>query len=245
MKIIPVLDLKDRQIVHARAGNRDQYLPLRSSLCKSARPLEVAHALANQFGFEEFYLADLDAIVHQRRQYEVYTALASVGYRLWLDAGFRDLKDIRPLLDVPFLSSLIVGSETLASVRALEEIYQAFGRERCVLSVDLFQGRLRTNCAEWNSVNPMEVVRQTIDLGIGRFILLDLARVGTGNGLGTEALAEVLKRDFPELEIFLGGGIRSPAQLESCERLGCDGVLVATALHNGQLQPADLKRWLN
>jgi len=69
--------------------------------------------------------------------------------------------------------------------------------------------------------------------------VIDLARVGTGAGLDFGLIARV--RDaVPGLTLLAGGGVRG---LEDCARLadtGCDGALVATALHDGRLGAADV-----
>ena len=62
MGILPVLDLKQGLVVHGVAGRRDEYQPIVSRLTNSARPLDVAKALREHFGFDQLYLADLDAI---------------------------------------------------------------------------------------------------------------------------------------------------------------------------------------
>src|SRR5947207_216178 len=91
--ILPVLDLMHGQIVRGVAGNRAAYRPVESRLVRSADPLTVARAFRTQFGFTEFYLADLDAIQGGRPALDVYHALRADGYRLWIDAGIRTARD--------------------------------------------------------------------------------------------------------------------------------------------------------
>jgi phosphoribosylformimino-5-aminoimidazole carboxamide ribotide isomerase len=44
-----------------------------------------------------------------------------------------------------------------------------------------------------------------------------------------------VRRAVPDLRLVVGGGIRGVEDLASARQLGCDGVLVATALHDGQI----------
>ena len=42
MKLIPVIDLKAGEVVHARRGDRDNYRPIVSPLCRGSRPEDGA-----------------------------------------------------------------------------------------------------------------------------------------------------------------------------------------------------------
>jgi phosphoribosylformimino-5-aminoimidazole carboxamide ribotide isomerase len=61
VKIIPVIDVLGGRVVHAVRGRRKEYQPLKSTLCASTDPVDVAAAL-KALGFGELYVADLDAI---------------------------------------------------------------------------------------------------------------------------------------------------------------------------------------
>ncbi len=40
--------------------------------------------------------------------------------------------------------------------------------------------------------------------------------------------------------MFTGGGVRGIDDLQQLARIGCAGALVATAIHEGRLTPADI-----
>jgi phosphoribosylformimino-5-aminoimidazole carboxamide ribotide isomerase len=44
MRIVPVIDLKDGAVVHARQGRRDTYQPIASPLCASSDVYRVLDA---------------------------------------------------------------------------------------------------------------------------------------------------------------------------------------------------------
>ncbi len=62
MQIIPVIDIKNGVVVHARAGDRASYRPIETPLASSAEPLAVIEGLLSLFPFDTLYLADLDGI---------------------------------------------------------------------------------------------------------------------------------------------------------------------------------------
>src|SRR5262249_24474258 len=113
MQIIPVLDLKAGHVVRARAGRREEYQPIRSRITASSRPLEVAQAIRERLGREEFYVADLDAIAGAPPALTAYAALRALGFRLWVDAGLREVSEVEPLLQA-HIDQIVVGLETVA-----------------------------------------------------------------------------------------------------------------------------------
>jgi len=62
MIIIPVLDLMNGEVVHAKHGNRHEYLPIKSVLTYSSEPLAVVQALLALYPFKQLYIADINAI---------------------------------------------------------------------------------------------------------------------------------------------------------------------------------------
>ena len=65
------------------------------------------------------------------------------------------------------------------------------------------------------------------------------ARVGTGCGVDL-GLLEALRQRFPELRLLAGGGVLARRDLERMRDAGCDGALVASAIHAGTITAADL-----
>ena len=65
-------------------------------------------------------------------------------------------------------------------------------------------------------------------------IVIDLARVGTGNGLDIELLTRI-RAAAPSVHLVAGGGVRDWDDLVNVANAGCNGALLATALHNGRI----------
>ena len=73
-------------------------------------------------------------------------------------------------------------------------------------------------------------------------IVLDLAGVGVDAGVSTVPLCRRLHRSFPQLRLITGGGVRSVDDLRELQGLGIEGVLAASALHNGTIGRRELEQ---
>ena len=70
-------------------------------------------------------------------------------------------------------------------------------------------------------------------------LVLDIGRVGTGCGVDL-GLLQGLRRRFVSEKLFAGGGVLARRDLERMRDAGCDGALVATAIHTGRITAADV-----
>ncbi|MBX6315285.1 MAG: hisA/hisF family protein [Isosphaeraceae bacterium] len=236
MRIIPVLDLKAGQAVHAVAGDRAHYQPIRTVLHEGSDPIGLARAYRDALGLSDLYLADLDAIAGSPPARPLYAELHRLGLDLWVDAGVRDLSSLPPLLDAG-VSTIIVGLETVRGPEALAGLVERLG-PALAFSLDLRDGRpliAEGTEAAWGATHPRALAEAVIALGCRRLLLLDLARVGTGRGTGTLGLLADLRAVHPRLEIAAGGGISGPEDLRRLEDAGASAVLVGSAFHDGRV----------
>ena len=79
------------------------------------------------------------------------------------------------------------------------------------------------------------IAAEVLDLGVRRLIVLDLADVGTNQGPSTIPLLCRLRRLSDALELIAGGGVRDREDLQRLQDAGCDGALIASALHDGRV----------
>lgn len=240
LRVIPVLDLKSGRAVHAVAGDRDHYRPIRSVVHPDSDPIGLARAYRDVLGLRDLYLADLDAIAGAPPSGSLYRSLASLGLVLWVDAGIRDAKSLGPWLETG-VDTLVVGLETVRGPRALADVLYAVGPSRVTFSLDLREGLpLIARDADWDGDDLDSIVRTAVSLGVRRFLVLDLARVGTGRGPGTFPLIRELSVRYPETEWAVGGGVSGLADLTTLRRYGIGTALIASALHDGRIDADDL-----
>jgi phosphoribosylformimino-5-aminoimidazole carboxamide ribotide isomerase len=246
VNVIPVLDLKDGLVVRGVAGQREQYRPVESEFAVDARPQSVARGLVARFGFDRAYIADLDAIAGVAPAWEVYEAVASSGLKLLIDAGVSHLSPSRGDSDLAnasrFVDGVVVGLESVESPSQLLRLGEVLGSERAVFSLDLKLGKPITAVPEWRGAAPAEIATQAVECGFRQVIVLDLATVGVNDGPSVVELCAHLHKQHPDVRLISGGGVRNIADIQQLCSAGCESVLVASALHNGSLSPADLRQ---
>jgi phosphoribosylformimino-5-aminoimidazole carboxamide ribotide isomerase len=231
MKIVPVLDLKDGIIVHARLGQRADYAPLRSPLVAGCEPVAVARALCALCRTRRLYVADLDALAGQPVDEPMVATLAGVA-ELWVDAGATTPERAAALARAGVARN-VLGTESLGP-DALTEHLLDDPTPRPVLSIDLHEGRLISPDPEAAGREPAAAAPLARQLGVRELLVIDLARVGSGSGPPLRAVTD-LAAALPDVAIYVGGGVRDRADLRALESAGAAGALVATALHEGRL----------
>ena len=217
MEIIPVIDVKGGIVVQAIGGHREQYQPLKSQLTDSVRPMDVARAMLKVTGSDKLYVADLDAIEHDREVDESIVELViDIDAEVWLDAGESCWQGAK----------IILGSE---SSDGFVDVY----------GCNAFSIDLRDSQLIWNSPNmtSLELAHEVIYRGPQTLIVLDVVTVGKNEGPTTMKLCREIRHAFPHIQLWTGGGIRDWDDVRFLERVaGVDGVLVCTALHNGKIR---------
>jgi phosphoribosylformimino-5-aminoimidazole carboxamide ribotide isomerase len=245
MRVIPVIDLMDGQVVRGVAGRRAEYRPIQSSIAADAKPGTVARALVERFGFETVYVADLDAILHCRLDLESCASIAASGLKLWLDAGVGDsaraVDVIIQLKKCEIVPRLVIGLESLESVEALSAVCAAC-HEPPIFSLDMKVGQPLTRIPAWEGLSAFEIALGAYSDGIRSLIVLDLADVGTEGGTRTLDLCRQIRRGAAFDQVIAGGGVRGVGDLEALASAGCDAALVASALHDGRLTRQEVRQ---
>lgn len=226
--------------MHARGGLRDRYEPVRSAIMGQSAPGDAA-ALAAGYRTHtdatEIYVADLNAIAGGPA-HDV-GAIAAAGLPLLINAGAATIAAVRTVLErsavYPPAHALarhraVVGLETLRSFTDLSAIVAAVGAPRIVFSLDLRAGQPMGPATRGpDPRSPLDLARQAAQCGVAAIAMINVSRVGSAMGVDLGLVAD-LRAALPTVELLVGGGVRSAADLRELEALGCDGALVATAL---------------
>lgn len=230
MQLIPVVDLRQGTVVHARGGDRARYRPLHDA-SGASEPTAVVRGLLARHPFPVLYVADLDAIAGTGNNAPALRALrrSFSHLTLWVDAGLRDaegaLRFQESGLGVP-----VLGSESLCGRDVLSSVVRLV--PEAILSLD-FRGDVLlgpTGLLDAPGLWPTHVIVMSLD------------RVGSGRGPDLARLRR-LRAAAPDKRIYAAGGVRDATDLEAVETAGAAGVLLASALHENRLAATELARW--
>jgi phosphoribosylformimino-5-aminoimidazole carboxamide ribotide isomerase len=163
------------------------------------------------------------------------SGLTRLGVSLWLDAGVTSARAAARAISLG-VAVVVVGLETLPSFEVLGEICDTIGGERVAFSLDLRGGQpVSDDIVAGAGDSALRLAERAASAGAAAIIVLDLARVGTGQGLDLVLIGAVRKA-APYVTLLAGGGVRGQEDLTLLEEIGCDGALVGTALISGDLK---------
>jgi phosphoribosylformimino-5-aminoimidazole carboxamide ribotide isomerase len=230
MKIIPVIDLMQGQVVRALGGERHQYRPIESGLCAGSNALDIACALLELYPFPALYVADIDAIQKNGSNAAVIEKLHQRFPRLelWVDSGITDVSSFIAWQGRR-IGHAVIGSESFPETALLSAVCGGGDVLYPLLSLDFKGARFH---GEQRLLNDPEFWPEHI-------IVMMLARVGSLQGPDFDQLS-ALRRRAPHKNFYAAGGVRSAHDLLRLARAGADGALLASALHQRLIGAGDL-----
>ena len=223
VELIPVIDLQEGRCVHAQKGLRHLYGTLTPFGDGRGTPDAVVSAYLALAPFRTLYVADLDALNGRVPQWALIESLAEKfpQLRFWVDAAAIQAPSV-----LRERITIIFGSESLP--QGLQNSALTDG----ILSLDYREDALLGG----------EAILRQVDHWPERVIVMSLSRVGSLGGPDFQRL-QGFRAEYPATRLFAAGGIRHAQDLEDLEALGVSGVLLATALHQGGVDRAFLKRF--
>jgi phosphoribosylformimino-5-aminoimidazole carboxamide ribotide isomerase len=232
MQVIPVIDLLNGEVVHAKKGLRQTYQPMQSPLCSSSDPLSVVAALLVMHPFKQLYIADLNAIQKlPNKTSSNYASIAQISLaypelELWLDAGFQQSAD---LLEWQALNvRIILASENFHDMQDYLALSQ---QHEFILSLDFFSDGFH---------GPLALLKETQNWP-KHVIIMSLPDVGSNLGFNKTRLEQITQSN-KGIHFYAAGGVRDEQDLLNLRALGMHGALVASALHNLQINGASLSK---
>jgi cyclase len=238
-RIIPCLDVdKGRVVKGVNFVN----------LSDAGDPVEVASAY-NKAGADELVFLDITASSDDRETIVdlVRRTAERVFIPLTVGGGVRSVEDFRKILNAG-ADKISINSAALKRPRLIAEAAEFFGSQCVVVAIDAKRsekgwdvymngGRLVTDreAVAW--------AREAERLGAGEILLTSMDCDGTKNGYDvrlTRAISDALN-----IPVIASGGAGTMEHFhEALEDGGADAALAASLFHYGELEIADLKRYL-
>lgn len=228
MLIIPVIDLMNGQVVHAKQGLRNQYQPIQSMISSSAVPETVLFSFLELYPFKVVYIADLDAIQKKgtNQHHILELALENQQCDFWIDAGLDSIM-VQESDNKPDNIKLVLGSENRLPENEFNQLLR--DKPELILSLDFIESKLKENC----------YLLEDPSLWPHHIITMMLSRIGSDKGIDTRCLNTVIKL-AKNKNVYAAGGVRNIKDLTQLRSIGVKGTLLATALHNGTITKEDI-----
>lgn len=231
--MIPVIDLKNGCVVHAKHGQRAHYEPIKSILSRSSDVFSIVEGLLKLYPFRTIYIADIDAISNTGNHFEKIELLSGEYPQVvwWVDNGVCNV-NARILYAPQANIRAVFGSENIHNLQDYRAISDAY-TSRQVLSLDKLDNA-ELGAAEFHSTGlywPDDVICMTLN------------HVGSQAGPDVERLQTLMQLNLARKKptnIFAAGGVGNSDDLLQLKQLGLTGVLVASALHNGEITAQQL-----
>ncbi len=128
----------------------------------------------------------------------------------------------------------------MQSKKFVEQAVEIFGSDRVVVSLDLKGDKVLVKLGFDGCLSPLCLLQDFKEMGVSQVIVLDLVRVGSGEGVNVDFLKKVIAE--VGVDVYVGGGVRDINDLVELKNLGVSGALVATALHTGKISIDELKQ---
>jgi phosphoribosylformimino-5-aminoimidazole carboxamide ribotide isomerase len=222
MRCILACDLKNGIVVKGVRGEREKYRPISESsrIVKTSVPLEVIAEIRPR----ETYIADLDRIAGTGDHLPVIKSLSDIT-RTMADTGVSCILDFETAGNVAH--TVVVGTETAP----LSVIEQCQG-EHMIVSIDMKNGAMMYRDPAF-SAKPSDVLKLLNKFELGGVILLDVGRVGSGEGIDLQLVNSATS--ISRHKIIVGGGVRDVTDLELLEKSGVSGAIIASGVHDGKI----------
>ena len=215
MDIIPVIDILDNQVVKAIKGDRGNYESISYKLYNSTDPRDIIDQIIRKYSPKILYIADLDAIMHNKINSELYDNILSLFPKIdfWIDSGLKEIKLKKKYKNYyPVFCS--------EKSRGYEFTSNKFNN--CVCSFDFMEKYIGSKAIyRQQRANPSKI------------ILMDLSQVGSKNNINYKLARRFIRNN--NQDYYIAGGIKSIFDIKRAKHFGASGVLVSTMIHQNKI----------
>lgn len=201
-------------------------------------------------GADEIVFVDIVASLYGRNNIlsVVSAAAAEIFVPLTVVGGIRSVDDVRMALRSG-ADKVGVNTRAVSNPQFIKDVAETFGSQCITLSVEAKHIGPRKwevytdNGRERTGRDVLEWVQEAVSLGAGEVLLTSVDCDGTRKGYDVELVREVYQAvDVP---VIASGGAGSIEDLKALAiPAQADGLVVASILHSGAIDLADLKREL-
>ncbi len=236
--VYPAIDIRGGLVVRLHKGDYDKETRYPDD------PVSVAsnYALA---GARWLHLVDLDAA--RAGGYTLLPLVEEIAggtdLQIQTGGGVRTADDVQRILDAG-ASRVVIGSMAVSEPETVLGWLERFGPDRLTVALDTRtseNGIWELPVAGWTSVAETDLptmVHRYASSGLKHVLCTDIGRDGTLSGPNLH-LYTFMTRSSPGLSVQASGGVRDAADVRSCLKTGCSGVVLGKSLLEGRLTVED------
>ena len=236
LELLPAVDVTGGQavqLVQGVAGSERRY----------GDPLEAARNWQRQ-GAEWIHLVDLDAAFGRGSNAELLASVtAALDIKVEMSGGIRDDESLRRAIDSG-AARVNIGTAALEDPDWCDRVAAEYG-DRVAIGLDVRDGRLAARGWTREGGDLFEVLERLEKAGCARYVVTDVPSDGMLSGPNLTLLQDVCARtDKP---VVASGGVSTLNDLRALAALeadGVEGVIVGTALYEGNFSVTDALRVL-
>jgi len=225
MLIIPAVDIMGGRCVRLVQGD-----PTKLKVYFD-NPLEAAKLLEDQ-GAEFIHLIDLDAALGSGQNMEaIEKILKNLRVKVQIGGGIRTIEKAEILMKLG-ASRVIFGTAAIQNPTLIEEAVRRYGSTRIAVAIDEKKDKVTFHgWKDQSKINYLDLARSFEAMEVGTIIFTSTSVDGTLKGPQVEKIVRLV--ETVKMPVIASGGIASLNDLVELTGTGVDGVVVGTALYEG------------
>lgn len=230
--LIPAIDLIDGACVRLHQGDYQQ------KTIYSADPAELAKQFEHD-GAPWLHIIDLDGAKagYPVNQQTIQKIKEQTSLKIQVGGGLRTAQDLKDYQDFG-IDQLIISTSALQP-EMLQKMIQTVGANHLTISLDVRNEKIAIN--GWLKQTKIELKTIIAELerqGIQRFIITDISRDGTMQGINEPLITSW--RKLVQGQLLIAGGVKSIDDLKVLQTIGIDGAISGSAVLQRKIV---LKEW--
>ena len=227
IEIIPAIDLIDGKCVRLAQGD------FARKIVYPDDPVEVAVRFYDA-GIRRLHIVDLDGARSGTPKNLATLECVSAATDLIIDygGGIRTIDNARAAIAAG-ASIVNIGSIAVTSPDVFSEMIETFGADRFLLGADVKDQNISINGWQTDTdVSVFAFLRKYAELGVKDVFVTDVGMDGMMAGPSISLYRQITSA-LQEVRLIASGGVRSMADIEELNAIGCRGVIVGKAFYEG------------
>ena len=234
MNLYPAIDLKDNKCVRLTKGKDN------TSVIFNEDPVDQA-IYFEQSGCKRLHVVDLDAAFGRKNinTKSIYNIRKAIKIPIQVGGGIRNETDVKRLFDKG-MDYLIIGSLAVTNYETVIKFSDLY-KNKIYVSLDVLDNKIMIKgWEEKTNYETKEIFNKYNNTNIKGFVLTDVDRDGTLNGLNIDMIKTNLK--LASKPLVVGGGLTSYNDLNNLKKIfseNLEGIIAGKSFYVGNI---DLKK---